>query len=86
MKTWKELAQEAINVQDACNLSGVVHSFSRTITEVRELLRAEGKESTDNINSHPVCVLFSSKIASLTGSESGMEFAKSYEWAKEATK
>lgn len=69
MRTINELCQEAVNVQDACNLSGVVHSFSRAITELRSLLQQEGDFSTEKLNQHPVCVLYSSKIASLTGSE-----------------
>lgn len=79
------LAKEALDVQDACNLSGVVHSFSRVITQLRETLTAEGKFSTDKLNAHPICVLYSSKIASLTGSESMVEFSRAYEWAKDIT-
>ncbi len=93
----KELAQEALNVQDACNLSGVVHSFSRTITELRALLETDGKLSTHEVNTHPVCVLFADKIASLTGMQylgdahdayrgPEMTFATAYNWAKEITK
>jgi hypothetical protein len=69
MRTMKDLCKEAIDIQDACNLSGVVHGFSRTITELRRLLEQEGDFSTGKLNQHPVCVLYSSKIASLTGSE-----------------
>jgi hypothetical protein len=65
-RTLKDLAKEALDVQDACNLSGVVHSFSRVITDLREIARAEGWEDTDKINAHPVCVLFADKIVSLT--------------------
>ena len=84
-RTWKQLANEAIQVQDACNLSGVIHSFSNTIREVRELLENEGTLSTDIVNKHPICVLYSSKIASLTGSEIGRSFHDAYCWAKELT-
>jgi hypothetical protein len=85
MRTMKELAQKALDCQDAVNLSGVVHSFSRAITELWEIARAEGWEGTAKINRHPVCLLFSSKIASLTYSESSEEFHKAYEWAKDLT-
>lgn len=77
------LAKEALDVQDACNLSGVVHAFSRAITQLREILSAEEKFSTDKLNQHPICVLYSSKIASLTGSESAVGFSRAYEWAKD---
>ena len=66
-----DLAREALQVQDACNLSGVVHSFSRAITRLRALLEAEGKGGTLAVNMHPVCWLWSDKIASLTGSQLG---------------
>jgi len=75
----RKLAKDAILVQDACNLSGVVHGFSRAMTALREALPEAG---TDEINRHPISVLYSSKIASLTGSESMGDFSKAYEWAR----
>ena len=62
-RTIQELAQEAIDVQNACNLSGVVHGFSRAITELRELSPDKG---TTWINEHPICALWADKIAHLT--------------------
>lgn len=38
MKTMKDLAREALAVQDACNLSGVAHGFARALGELRTLL------------------------------------------------
>lgn len=78
MRTIKDLAREALDIQDACNLSGVVHAFSRCMTELRPLLEAEGKFSTDKLNNHPIAVLYSSKIASLTMSED--KFSSAYNW------
>jgi hypothetical protein len=73
--TIKEAARQALNVQDACNLSGVVRSFASVI----EILWKEpGCKGTDWVNTHPIAVLFSSKIASLTGSESSENFGKAY--------
>ncbi len=65
-RTMADLAREALNVQDACNLSGVVHGFSRSITRLRALLEADGKAGTHAVNTHPICMLWSDKIASLT--------------------
>lgn len=65
-KSLPELAREALDVQDACNLSGVVHGFSRAITALRECLPNAG---TSEINSHPICVLWADKIAHLTGTQ-----------------
>lgn len=83
VRTWKEMAQEALAVQDACNLSGVVHSFSTIITEVRTRLDSEGKGGTDNVNTHPVCVLFSDKVAHLTGTQhfGDDKVSLAYNWA-----
>jgi hypothetical protein len=66
MRTIQDLAKEAIQVQDACNLSGVVHGFSRAMTELREILRATGGDlSTDAVNTHPICRMWASKIHDL---------------------
>lgn len=63
-RTLANLAGEAIVVQDACNLSGVVHAWSRSIRRLRELLPDAG---TDEINRHPINVLFADKCADLSG-------------------
>jgi hypothetical protein len=87
----KEICQEALAVQDACNLSGVVHSFSRSISDLRSLLLKENDFSTSMLNQHPVCILYSSKIASLTGSEinssevGGNAFSEAYAFCQSET-
>lgn len=68
MKTLADLYQEAIDIQNASNLSGIVHSFSRAMTRLREL---ENGKDTAFYNRHPIAVLYSSKIASLTDSDDG---------------
>lgn len=65
-RTIKDLAREALSVQDACNLSGVVHGFSRAITELHAILEREPDFSTEKLNQHPICVLWADKIANLT--------------------
>lgn len=59
----QKAAQEALQCQNACNLSGVVHSMSRWMTEIRQ----EQPMGTDDLNRHPVVVLFADKIAQLAG-------------------
>jgi len=56
----------ACEIQDACNLSGVVHEFSRTVRLVREEADKLGK-GTDYINTHPVVIAFVDKLVSLSG-------------------
>ena len=65
MKTLKDLAQESLDVQDACNLSGVVLGFSRALSALREL----GINDTEALNRHPISVLWADKIAHLTGTQ-----------------
>lgn len=77
-RTLADLAREALNVQDACNLSGVVLGFGRSVLRLRALLEAEGTISTDKVNQHPVCVLWADKIESLTRKFS---FSEAYGWA-----
>jgi hypothetical protein len=68
-RTMADLAREVLQVQDACNLSGVVLSFGRSIIRLRVLLGEQGNEGTSNINHHPICQAWASKIADLSGSE-----------------
>ena len=82
-KTMKELCKLALDVQDACNLSGVVHSFSAILPDLRALLESEPGFSTQLLNQHPVSLLYSDKIASLTGSSGGYEFSRAYDFAKD---
>lgn len=75
-RTIVDLAREALNVQDACNLSGVVLGFGRSVLRLRRLLEAEGSCSSEKLNRHPVCVLWSNKIESMTGER----FSEAYSW------
>jgi len=61
-RTLAQLAREALNVQDACNLCGVAHSFARAMSDLGAYTR-----STDERNTHPIAVLWADKIAHLTG-------------------
>ncbi len=83
VRTWPELAQVALDIQNACNLSGIVISFSKIISEVRARLESEGSGGTDYVNNHPVCVLFADKIAHLTNTQflGGEVIGKAYQWA-----
>lgn len=58
--------QTALDIQDATNLSGVVHQFSRDMRRICEEIRAAGG-NTKHINRHPVCRLYAEQIAWLAG-------------------
>jgi len=66
MRTESELIKEAIDVQLACNLSGVVHSFARAMTDLWKIANELGK-GTEFVNTHRVSRLYASKIQSLSG-------------------
>lgn len=74
----KELAEEALDIQSACNLSGVAHAFSRAMNELCKVV-----SGTDARNKHPISVLYASKIASLTDCEHILAFGDAYNWARD---
>lgn len=57
---WKS----AFEVQDACNLSGVVFTFARIM---QKICNDPENVGTDWKNNHPIAVLYASKISSLAG-------------------
>ena len=65
-KTENQLIREAWQVQNACNLSGVIYSFARAMERLCEISH-ELKQGTEWRNSHIVSKLYASKIQSLTG-------------------
>lgn len=60
--TLSQMAADAIQVQDACNLSGVVQSYARVMLEL-----GNHTNGTDERNHHPIAILFASKVGHLTG-------------------
>ncbi len=63
MRTMKELAQMALDVQNASNLSGVVRSFAEVMTDLRANLPDLG---TSELNRHPIAAMFACKVADMT--------------------
>ena len=61
-KTLKELAKEAYDVQDACNLSGVVFGFARAMESLCACL-----PNTSERNTHPIVILWIDKLNHLAG-------------------
>lgn len=58
---------QAIVVQDACNLAGVVHSFIRVLDRIEESFETtDGALSAMEIYAHPLVVMYASKCFSLT--------------------
>jgi hypothetical protein len=61
-KTLAQLANEALEVQNACNLSGVAHSFSGVLRQLRVLMPDAG---TAEINQHCITKMWVSKLHDL---------------------
>ena len=62
MTSLQDLAREAIQVQDACNLSGVAHGFSKAMSDLRSM----GLDSSACAQ-HPITLVWIDKLASLSG-------------------
>lgn len=86
MKTIKQLAQDAIEVQDACNGFAVANAYGKTLDDLRNALKAAGEPTdTDALNTHPVNRLWVSKLHDLAGMGlSDMDrYAAAYNWCTE---
>ena len=74
--------QNALAVQDACNLSGVVLAFMGALDKIREEVK-----DTDKINKHPISVMYADKIAHLTGTQfNSFVISEAYEVCNEKAK
>jgi hypothetical protein len=61
-RTLAQLAQEALDVQDACNLSGVAQGFGRAMVDLRHVIGGG-----DELRAHPITLLWIDKLADMTG-------------------
>ena len=68
MKHWRN----ARDVQNACNMSGVLIAFLEAVRDLREC-----GCSGDEINSHPITRAYADKVASLSGvqGDTGLDMA-----------
>ena len=64
-RTMRELAQEALDVQNACNLTDVAHGFAKSVSRLRVILREAGHES--DYPTHPITLLWLDKLHDLAG-------------------
>jgi hypothetical protein len=62
--TYLQAAHDALACQDACNASGVVHSFDQAMSALWDEAHKQGK-GTEWVNRHPIVTLFIDKLASL---------------------
>ena len=71
-QAYVKACKDAMTVQDACNLSGVVKSFFDVICTVKRWLEFEG-DGTHSYRNHAAVVLFLDKIDDLCGRPSMRE-------------
>lgn len=82
--TIKEAAQLALDVQDACNGSGVAHTLgTKVFPSILRHMEERGK-STDWANAHPVVYLFLWKLMDLSEPmfTANLPFASAYDKVK----
>ena len=79
--TIQQAAQEALDVQNACNLSGVAKSFADVLDAIWTEARKQGK-GTDFVNTHPIVTLFLSKLVSLNQHDTDLAFSMAYDAVK----
>jgi hypothetical protein len=75
--TLQQAAQQALDIQDACNLSGVAFAFGRAMQAVCDAGRDKG---TDWRNSHPIVTMHLLKMCELNGC--GSTLHESYDKAE----
>ncbi len=85
-KTLMKHAQDAIDVQDACNLSGVVHSLDICVSDLWELAH-KMKKGTDWVNQHPIVQMYVDKLACLSRVQSSADgYIEKYSAVEQLTK
>jgi len=81
-RTIYDLVRNALQIQRATNLQGVVLNFCEDFAQLRTLLEKKGPVPDATLRRHPVCVLYAGRIATLTGSEVGLRMHRAFEWCE----
>ena len=85
MKITSESYQAALDVQDACNLSGIVRAWAVEIDKLNAYAR-ENNKGTEFVNGHPINKLFANKVADLCCAVTFTEYLAAYDTCKELAK
>lgn len=65
--TYKQAAQQALDIQDACNLSGVAFAFANAVQAVCDESHKGGATGTEWRNTHPIITMHLLKMCELNG-------------------
>jgi len=68
-RTIQEAAKQALECQDACNLSGIVRAFDTILMETLWPEAHRTGAGTDWVNTHPISRVFIDKFTSLAGTQ-----------------
>ena len=63
--TYRQAVQSALDVQDACNLSGVAKSLAGPVMDALWIEARRTEQGSDFINTHPAVYLYLDKLTSL---------------------
>ena len=83
MKTLKQLAEDAIQMQDACNGYAIANAYGKTMSDLREALKEAGEPTdTDALRNHPINRMWASKIHDLAGMglSDTDRYSEAYNW------
>lgn len=85
MVSLRQLAQQAIDIQDASNLSGLAKAWGEVQTQLREIMPSIG---TRELNKHPINKMWAYKLYSLACGEPFYHeemdtFSAAYTWCQE---
>ncbi len=81
MSKMQRAAQHAIQVQNSCDLSGVIRQWNEIVIDLWEEANRQGR-GTEWVNRHPINKLFANKVVQLTQLDES-KFGLDYEWVKE---
>ena len=74
-RTLPELAREALQVQDACNLTGVANGFARAMVDLREHF-----PERSSYHGNPIVRVWIDKLADLAGASLDRNVTTSTDW------
>jgi hypothetical protein len=88
MRTLKEMAAEAVVIQNACNPLGLTKTFAAVTQDLADRLREQGQGSTSLVRRHPIFCLWASKLHDLAGMglSDTDRYGEAYEACKELAK
>lgn len=80
MTPYQRACKNSLDVQDACNISGVLHSFLEDLAAVRA---HPGNSGTDWIRRHPVVVLYVDKLFDMVGRPEYTDYAHAHDYCRD---